>query len=168
MHNPAGWVRLKVLGQITAKRKQASRTPYAGARINAYRFREAYGVLRLCRRFSTGSNSTICKRSFLNAVCEVTAVLFAVKRKQASRTPYAGRGSTLTDFAKRMECSGLPALRTEAELQPLQTIIPECVCEDTTVLSPWRDMPRMKRISEVPGRQVRPFLRFLSGHQLNI
>src|SRR5882672_1072762 len=70
------------------KRKQASRTPYAGARINAYRFREASGVLRLGGAFGRNRIATIANGH--NCVCEDTASLAQPKRKQASRTPYAG------------------------------------------------------------------------------
>jgi len=72
------------------------RTPDAGARILAYRFREASGVLRLAGAFGPEQNWDHLQTVIHECVCEVTAVLSQSKRKQASRTPYAGARIMLT------------------------------------------------------------------------
>src|SRR5882672_10327522 len=83
---------------------------------HAYRFREASGVLRLAGAFGPEQNWDHLQTVIHECVCEATAVLSQSKRKQASRTPDAGARIMLTDFAKRLECSGLPALSDRSRI----------------------------------------------------
>src|SRR5882672_10213792 len=107
---------------FAVKAEASFSTPDAGARIDAYRFREAYGVLRLAGAFGPEQESRPLQ-TIMNASSKSPQPFAVQSGSKLHALHMLARGSMLASFAKRMECSGLPALSDRSRIATIAVIM---------------------------------------------